>query len=426
MSGFENFLILFSFIAEVSLLLYLEKKTWNSLSTPLIILAIPYCVILALSLAVSGHGEVAQFNYITILIWSAGLFIFALPSFVIGYTVKRKGFEPDAGIDFKVSYYDRMPIIIEIMGWVLVLLFAYRLKSMIASSYNMIGSDDFANEFAQNGLWGHLFRFIIAINTLLVYYVDKKHWRYIVLLVLMIAICLVYQSKSWLILPIMAGFFMRVFTGKTKLNVKFLVWILILASSFFFITYLIALSFAGDDIFGENVYEYLGNHIVHYFTSGVLGLSVDLSRGFPDRIGPELVYTQFLNIFKVLGIDSDSQLLSAFNPYYFNLGFGANVDSNVRTIFGTLFLNLPIIQFVLYILVLSTLFYLSRLIFWKGSMFNNVYTCAAYGFWCSLLFMGWFEIFFQHLATFEIPVIYMLFWCCDVLMKRKSVSVVCQ
>ena len=89
MGGFQDILILFSFLIEVAVLFYLELKAWKSLYTPLIFLMLPYTIILLISIAISGNFGFVVFYYPSILIWSVGLVLFAIPSYVLAYVLQK-------------------------------------------------------------------------------------------------------------------------------------------------------------------------------------------------------------------------------------------------------------------------------------------------------------------------------------------------
>ena len=85
MGGFQDILILVSFLIEVAVLLYLELKAWKSLYTPLNFLMLPYVIVLLISIAISGNFGFVDFYYPSILLWSVGLLIFAVPSYTFAF-----------------------------------------------------------------------------------------------------------------------------------------------------------------------------------------------------------------------------------------------------------------------------------------------------------------------------------------------------
>ena len=106
-------LILISFLIEVGVLLYLEKKAWNTLYTPLNLLMLPYLIVLIITILISGHFGFDKMYYPSILIWSVGLLAFAIPSQYLGYSLQKNG-KPH----HKVMEYQDMPAL---LVWLTVL-----------------------------------------------------------------------------------------------------------------------------------------------------------------------------------------------------------------------------------------------------------------------------------------------------------------
>ena len=74
----------------------------------------------------------------------------------------------------------------------------------------------------------------------------------------------------------------------------------------------------------------------------------------------------------------------------------------MRTFFGTLYIYSDAWQFITYTLFLSTFIYA-----WKVATIlrRSVYLDIILFYYCGLLMMGWFEFYFFHLDTIEIPLI---------------------
>jgi hypothetical protein len=220
------------------------------------------------------------------------------------------------------------------------------------------------------------------------------------------------QVKGWVIIPVLAAMAMRIHAGKTRLTAKFLLYVLLGAFLVFFAAYALAIlvvqSRGVDDAFLDFIYM----HFLHYFTSGVLGLSMDMQAGFPDTGSFETLWAPIINIFNAAAGTGD--LISPVNPYYYNSGINL---TNVRTFFGTVYIYTDTLQFVVYILLSSTLMYFLKLatIKWK-----NIYVYVIYFFECGLLAMGWFEFYYFHLVVFELPVIVALLWLLEWVLRKRE------
>lgn len=383
-------LILLTFLLEVAVLLYIELKAWKTLYTPLIFLMLPYTVILLISIAISGNWGFVDFYYPSILFWSVGLFLFSIPSFSLAYILQKKS------IPLNSTVKDcTMPKLVSLIALFIILLFAWRFKTMY-TGVTMIGDTDFGEEFSGRGFWGHLRQFSLPILTMAIYFVDRKHkWIWFIIIPLFI-VALLYQVLGWVIIPCLSGIFMRLYTGKAKLKLSLLLYVLVGVSIVFLGSYVMSLVVAGDSELDNEVLAFICRNFIHYLTSGTLGFSVDMQRGYPDAGEFELLIAQILNIGK--SIVGDKKMVSIINPFFYNTGFNL---TNVRTFFGTIFINSNYLIFVIYVLFLSSSMYMLKL---ATIRFNNIFVYVCYFFECGLLFMGWFESYFATLAAVEIPV----------------------
>lgn len=405
--GFHDILILLAFFVEVAVLFYLEMKAWKTLYTPLNFLMLPYVVILLLTVIVSGRFGFVEFYYPSVLLWSVGLLIFAVPSYVLAFVFQRnkRSFQADTTeVEFpKVAFYISIPVI---------LLFLWRLKSMLGGPY-LIGSDEFGEEFCGGGLWGHLRQLLLPILAMAVFFVDKKHkWLWLIIIPI-IVITLLYQVKGWVIIPCLTGLILRLYYGRTKLKLSFMLYLVLGVFLFFLLSYILVLVVAGESILNGQFVSAIFGHFLHYLTSGTLGLSMDMQNGFPDVGEFDIVIAQLVNIGNLFVGDD---MIVPLNPLYYNTGYSI---TNVRTLFGTVFINSGYWVSIVYFLFLSTAMYFLRL---ATVRFNNIFVVAIYFFECSLLFMGWFDTYFALLQVIEIPAILIVLLFVDRACCNKSVK----
>ncbi len=390
MGDIQDILILLSFLLEVVVLFYLEYKAWKTLYTPLIFLMLPYTVVLLISIAISGNFGFVVFYYPSIFLWSAGLLVFALPSFVLAYALQKSNIPLNSNVKETT-----MPPLVVIVAIVTILLFMWRFKSM-SGGVAAIGTHDFGNDFSGRGFWGHLRQMSLPILIMAIYFVDRtKKWLWLIVIPL-IVVALLYQVLGWVIIPVLAGISLRLYMGKTKLKISLLLYVVLFAAVVFLASYIMALVIAEEDgELNEEVLSFIFRNFVHYLTSGTLGLSVDMERGFPDAGEFDLLIAQVINIGRMF--TGGSEMLSVINPLFYNTGVNW---TNVRTIFGTIFLNSNGLVFVIFVLFLSTSVYLLKL---ATIRYNNIFVYVAYFFECGLLFMGWFDTYFSSLSSLEIP-----------------------
>lgn len=396
-----GFVIVLTLFIEAGVLLYLERKAWNTLLTPLNFLLIPYLVVLLVSMIMSGRSGFVEFYYPSIVIWIAGLVMFAIPSLAISGFAQKNDVKP-----FKTDISDeRIPPLFVLVGMMLVLMFAYRLMSTVRSSEFIIGSDEFAEEFAGFGFWGHLKRFCSVMLMLFIYYLNRNQRWIWFFIIAFFTVNVINMVKGTMIIPCVVGVLMRLASGKMRIDARFLTILCLSAVGVFFLTFLLAIVVVNKMEVTDRIVLWIFQRFVHYFSSGTLGLSVDMQMGFPDSGEFQVIWTPFINILNQL--NGSGEVLSPVNPTFHFTGISL---TNVRTFFGTLYIYTNHLQFCLYSMGLSAFCYSLKVL---SQRFDNLYTNTVYYYFCGLLAMGWFEFYFFHLDIIEIPVMLMLLHFAD-------------
>ena len=140
-----------------------------------------------------------------------------------------------------------------------------------------------------------------------------------------------------------------------------------------------------------------------------------MQKGFPDVGEFETLWCPIINIINV--VTGNNEILSPINSYYYNTGINY---TNVRTLFGTVFLNSTMLEFIVYTLLLSSMMYSLKLATIK---WNNIYMYIIYFFESTLLAMGWFEFYYFHLIALELPMLVLLLWLLDWCLHGKDKAV---
>lgn len=410
MMGFiiDNF-ILFVFFIEVTVLCYIEYKAWNTLYTPLFFLMLPYTMVLIVAVLLAGNLQFVEFYYPSIIFWSVGLFIFALPSFGFSFLLNKCSMN----IKTFVSTESLSPQIILLTICISILLI-YKFYKTLGVSNGFVGSDEFADDFSGSGVWAHVRQITIPLFMLCVYFLNKKRWWLFFLIIVLLCINFVNQVKGTIVIAILGSLALRLYNNKTNFNLKLILFILLGGVLLFFISYA-AMPLIGKgegELTGELI-EFVFKTFGHYFTSGIYGLSEDMQHNFPDSNSFEYIVAPLVNIYsQIIG---DGEFISPVNPIYYHTGHSF---TNVRTFFGTLYIYSNLFQFVLYTLFLSTLLYLLKMITLR---FNNIFVYIILFYECSLLSMGWFEFYFFHLAALEIPILTLfLMYLNNLSMKQRN------
>lgn len=390
MGGFQDILILLSFLLEVAVLFYLEMKAWRTLYTPLVFLMLPYTIILIISIAISGNFGFVDFYYPSILIWSVGLLLFALPSYALSYVLQKH----NRPLNSSMAEAE-MPKLIVYIAIFLILLFVWRFRSVNGAF--PIGSRDFGDALCGKGIWGHLRQLSLPILMMSIYFVDRQRWWLWLIIIPILIIAVLYQILGWLIIPCLVGIMLRLYTGKTKLKLSLMIYVVVGVAIVFLGSYIISLVLVEENDLDNEVLSFIFRNFIHYLTSGTLGLSVDMELGYPDEGDFEIVIAQVVNIANA--ISGSDELIKPLNPLYYHTGFNY---TNVRTFFGTVLINADYVTFAVFVLFVSSAMYLLKV---ATIRFNNIYVYTAYFFECGLLFMGWFDSYFASLSVIEIPIL---------------------
>lgn len=432
MGALLDILLVAALYLEVAVLFYFEKKAWGTLYTPLNFLMLPYAIILLLSICIAGHGGFIPFTYSSIFVWIVGLAVFSIPSFLFGFAYS--GTEADSGRQDecapnglarrKGGSGERFPSLLFFLGLALCALFILHFRSILAHSNNFVGSDDFAEDFSGHGVWAHLRMMLVPLLILSIYFADRRHWYLWFLIVPTILLMFINQVKGWIVIPLIAGCAMRLYAGKMKLSLKLILSVITGGALVFLISYAFLPVLGKQGTVTSELYEFVFSHFVSYLTAGVMGFSQDTALGYPDCGNFEILISQFVNLAK--SIVGDKELLSPVNNYYLQISTDVSAaPSNVRTLFGTIYIYTNVVSFILYTLVLSTTMYLLKVWAMSG---KNIYIKGVFFFECSLLAMGWFEFYFFHLTVIEIPIFFIVYSIIASFFSKRAQKpeVVCQ
>ena len=402
-----DYAILLILLMEVTVLTVLEYRAWGSFYTPLCVLMLPYTFVLLVTICIAGNFGYVPFNYDSIWVWIYGLPLFALPSFAFASLMRNValGLRPLAteGTQecgkWNENTPQKFPQSLLLIGGVVILLLFVKLYTTLSAGFFIFGTDDFADEFSGHGLWAHIRTLLIPLLILMLYQVGKGcRWLWIPI-ILMLTLQFVNMVKGTIVIPIFAALLMRLYTGKTKMNLKLILIVIGLAVLVFFLIYIVIPIMGNGSEADMKLVQFVGEHIVHYFTSGTMGWSFDIDQNMPDRKDFEYIVAPIVNIVHSI---RGEELISVVNRHYWCTGTDITTLTNVRTFFGTLYIYSDAWQFITYTLGLSTFIYA-----WKAAALikRNIYINIILFYYCGLLMMGWFEFYFFHLDAIEIPLI---------------------
>jgi oligosaccharide repeat unit polymerase len=405
-----DYIILFVLFIEVLLISYFDRRIHGTFFTPVNILSFPYFFLAVIAFFFAKELGFVPFYAPSMIIWIIGLFIFWLPSLVFNYYLNSNKIFVS-----KTKFYleendtqSGFAKFLLILSWISILVVIYGfLISISIFGIEKLGSEEFTR-FYGSGFSGH---FLVLNVLLFVYFFGiVKSSNYLILLTLLFLLLtlMIYQVKTWIFIPFFSGIFYRYYRANFKMRLKN-IWIIILFSViFFFATYYFSIGLNSDFLF---------KHMIKYAFSGILGLSEFIRKGLEIVIDGTFLIRPAENIINVI---TNQPVSSVIQKIMVNIS-GNKVEpnlTNVRTFFGTVYVNSGIIISIIYILILSTIiyyFYISSIL--RKNKWVILFSSLVLG----ALVMGWFDFYFNTLNFFEIPVyILILNFISKLRLRRKA------
>lgn len=391
-------LILISYLAEVLLLFFLEWKIWKSVYTPLNILMLPYTAVMLISISAIKPFHFYPFYYDSILVWSVGLLFFAMPSWF--YSLFLKGSTSVSTPRIAISSLP-FPFLSFCLFMLILAIYGIHIMTVLASTLAAIGSDEFADESSNSGLWGHMFNLVMAFEIISFIYLSRKNWYFIFVILFAIIFCVINQVKGWVLIPLITGILLKIYTGKLHINLRLVLTVIIGGFSFFFLSYYLSLAVSENKDLTDDITFFIFKNFFHYLSSGVLALSMDLDLGILEQPDLEYLFGPFSNIWHTL---NDEPTVSNLNPYYMGTTW-EGLGANIRTFLGTIFVYSRY-YFPIIVMIFSTAFYTVHYFMVKRGTMILLLIDA----WLSaIFFMGWFDYYFALLTSYEIIIIFIIF-----------------
>ena len=134
-------------------------------------------------------------------------------------------------------------------------------------------------------------------------------------------------------------------------------------------------------------FDKVTNSISNYMFAGVLAFDYSDKKSF-DKQGVDYLLSPFNNLLRRV---TGWERVSISNDYRKTISVSDGVTSNVRTIFGTIYLHTNLFITLLAAFIIGGI---SRLLYEFRNL--NIYFRLSYGFFSSVLIFGFFEYYFWH------------------------------
>jgi len=383
-----------------SFILYVDRKIYGTYLTPTIFLIFPFIGIL-LSNLIFGHLiSLEPLTTKSLLIWFVGIIVFWIPSlFVFKYFIGHKKiyvFEGFKELPHLGSNLLRFFAIILLIIMYKNLFYALRTYNYDINSpeYGSILSSGIA---AHSAIWLR----IIIIYFLLKSKFSKDDIGNWIIILLWLIYSILYNSKIWIIIPFMTFSLGKFVILQKKIKTKTLVYVILSGILLFYVSYSVS--------FGHSApFRFIFSHFLFYLNSGIVGLSEYMNNNREIGLSFEFLYQPIFNIYyKLSGVEPKSilsDLLTVIN---------GDQASNVKTIFGTIYIYGGVIGGIITVFIGGTLSY-SLLIL--NYFIKNYFLFILYLLILSGLFLGWFDYLFNTINYYEMAFVSLLFALIQILL----------
>lgn len=387
------FLIIY--LLEVFALSYSEKRRWHTLLTPLNVMMLPNTLAVIVAVLYSYSNKyVPNFYLPSLIVWIIGLAIFALPSFCFSAINKRNDFKIDVGS--KDDSYKLLNIIASIC----IIISFLKLRSLSGSLENF-GTDDFSEEYQTKGLFAHLSVIIGATFAYSIYKLDRHHLYSVIIIIGALIGMYAIGTKSWIIAPLLIGYYGRLITGKTKFNLKTVVLPILLIFGVFFLSYYLIIVIASNNEMSFDIVRFIVEHFIDYFSGANLAFSLDYQRGILEPEMGDALFAPFINIVNTF---SNEPYVNVINPIYWDIGdLGEN---NVRTLFGTILCYSH--SDLIFVMVTLSYSIITYIIYLKSRNSNSLFLLMANCTCLTFLTFSFFDFYWINLTPYEILVLFLL------------------
>ncbi len=398
-------MVLALLIIEILLFLAIDKKIFGTYLTPTNIIGIPFLLIILLNkIFLKGAGFVELFTPM-LWVWSIGLFCFWLGGIIITMPLLGKTVEtnrPFVQLDVPPEQLSRIFLVI---SYILILLASLNIIKAYLSAGGKINSDVFEKE-AGSGIGAHALLMLRYFMIYFIVYALSKRaglmsWT-VVIVTLFFTI--IYKSKTWILIPLVASIFGRILLSGKYFNVKHLTLFFGLGILVFWVTYSLSFGHSASALF-------IKQHFTAYINAGILGFSEYLRLDREVGISFEFLFQPVVNIFyKIIG-ESPKGIISNLL-----VAIGNEYETNVKTLFGSIYIyggwfGGLITSFIWGILTYSALVLTLRL--------KSISVFVLYLFILGACFFGWFDVYFNHIAFYEIPLLVIFLFVLETVIKNS-------
>ncbi|TCV10491.1 oligosaccharide repeat unit polymerase [Sphingobacterium alimentarium] len=375
------------------IIVLVDKKYHGTYYTPSVILSVPTLIIIYLYDLTSNSMGFLPLDYDVLFIWFYGLLVFWMVGLLSTLLIKVRPYEASLEERKKdILYFGKYLLNFSFILSLVLLYFVINAYFIYKSS-----GGDAAELYLGGGFQAHLtivLKILSIISVLCLFskggFIFKLKNAFVISVVLGGSV--LYATKSGLLILLISYFFAVVFFFKKKVNFLHIAFALFIGFLIFYISYSL--------VFGELAdINFIWNHMILYYVCGVASMNAYFHTGALVELNPEFLFQSYFNVFYTLS--GNSHLVGTVISDEWTY-IGNSTTINVKTFFGTIYLYggeyIGLLCIIIFSILLHAIFKLSK---GKDSFFFLILYC----FYLAVSCFGWFDFYFNSVATIESLVI---------------------
>ncbi len=409
-----DYLLLVTALLAVILMAQVDRIRFGTYLTPTALLGVPYMGVALLAFVIGPPQGFVSLYTPSVAIWVAYLALFWVTGHVTTAFLPAAVVRSSPPLDEAAARPTAL-----IIAWLAIPVLAY--GTWQASS--AVGLDAFhEEEYRRMVGWGPMGHVLLLSIPVFIYLVGAVRRGNVVVCggtsALLLILLALRPTKSWVLLPLVAGLLCRIRMADFRFSVKSIVVSILAMYALFNLSYLIVFgSTDSSNLSDSQVYEYLFLHAEDYLFAGVLGFGVEMQEGYAHLPDHAAVYSSIMNLGSAI---MGNQFVGGIEDNFTIIRPGVDgFRSNVHTLFGTLIMCIGFEEAAIYTIVLSILTYS---LFLASRRSRDMWVSVLWSFIAACLVFGWFSIYFAQFSVFEVSSYCLLIFAASRFLGVRSVD----
>lgn len=367
---------------------------WRSYTTPIFLSLFPIALLIFVNQAIAIHfgfndlsGDTESL-IVFLYAWTIALLVSVIVRFLfVADSVRAAKIHNTSDFVVKIkSTYTVFHIIV-----LFVLIFDTYILFLLLSPGLTV--KDVAAAYLANGFGGHISQILLLSYCYVIGLKPRLSFVTLSIAILCLLPPFIYGGRGWIFIAVLAGIFFRGFKHGIWPSRLFLFLSPLLSILFVVFTYLYRDFISGTDSVIDQTFE----HVIGYLVAGIQGASQLLTSDADPSKYAGMTFNGILNVIAFLSGSSDYSTNVA--PDFWVINQLSLQQSNVHTLYGTVFFGLGYFYATIYFIVYFLIFYF---FYFRAQASKNEPFLIFYSFMLSGLFLGFFEHYLGSLFYLEI------------------------